>query len=68
MFCFGILSKKWPKLMQRWESVEAILPKYRNQKEKQKLANHLKKLALIVLLSALGKKFRLKIDPNEIKF
>lgn len=53
--------------MQRWESVEAILPKYRNQKEKRKLANHLKKLALIVLLSALGKKFRLKIDPNEIK-
>lgn len=53
MFCFAVLAKKWPKLMQRWQIVESILPKYRNQKEKQKLARKLKILALVVLLSSL---------------
>lgn len=54
MFCFAVLATKWPKLMQRWQSVESILPKYRNQKEKQKLAHQLKVLALVVLLSSLA--------------
>lgn len=55
MFCFAVLAKKWPKLMQRWESVESILPKHRDPKEKCKLAQHLRILALIVLMSSLGK-------------
>lgn len=53
MFCFAVLAKKWPRLMQQWQSVESILPMYRNQKKKEKLAHQLKMLALIVLISSL---------------
>lgn len=55
IFCFGILAKKWPKIMQRWQSIEAILPKYRDQNEKNKLSYHIKMLTIVVLMSALGK-------------
>lgn len=40
--------------MQRWESVEAILPKYRDPKDKRELARRLKRMALIVLLFSLS--------------
>lgn len=40
--------------MQRWESVEAILPKHRDPKDKRKLARQLKMMALIVLMCSLG--------------
>lgn len=54
LFCFGVLARKWPKLMQRWESVEAILPKFRDPKDKWKLARQLKIMASIVLICSLG--------------
>lgn len=57
MFCFGRLATKWPRIMRRWESIESKLPKYRSQKEKRKLAYHLKMLAFVVLMSSLGKIF-----------
>lgn len=55
MLTFGVLARKWPKIMRRWELIEIKLPKYRTQKEKRKLAYHLKMLAFIVLLSSLSK-------------
>lgn len=58
MYCFGVLARKWPRIMRRWESVEAKMPKYRSQYEKRKLAQHLKLLAIIVLMSSLGKVFK----------
>lgn len=53
MFQFGILARRWPELMQHWESIEAAMPKFRNQNEKRKLAIHLKMLAFFVLMSSL---------------
>lgn len=41
--------------MQRWESIEAILPKYRDQNEKNKLSHHMKVLTFVVMMSSLGK-------------
>lgn len=55
IFSFGVLAKKWPKLMQRWESTEAILPKYRDQKEKNQLSYHIKMLTFVVLMTSTGK-------------
>lgn len=55
MLCFGILARKWPELMRRWESVEAKLPKFRTQQEQRGLAFHMKMLALVVLFCSLGK-------------
>lgn len=55
MFCFLVLAKKWPKIMRRWESVESKMPKHRTQKDKKKLAHHLKILAFVVLMGSLGK-------------
>lgn len=54
MFCFGVLARKWPMLMQRWESVEAILPKNRDPNDKYKLARQIKRLAIVVLTCSLG--------------
>lgn len=66
MYCFGILSRKWPKIMRRWESVEAKMPKHRSQHEKRKLARHLKMLAIIVLISSLGKVFKFQAISSFI--
>lgn len=41
--------------MQRWEAIEAILPKYRDQNEKNKLSYHIKVLAFVVMMTSLGK-------------
>lgn len=55
MYCFGALARKWPKLMQRWEEIEAILPMYRNTNEREKLSRHLKWLTFSVFMGSLGK-------------
>lgn len=55
MICFGVLAKKWPKLMQQYEAIEGKMPKYRTQREKRKMAHKVKMIAFIVLMSSLGK-------------
>lgn len=54
MFCFGVLAKKWPKIMVRWEEIEATLPKYRTNVDKMRLARHIKWLTIVVFLTSLG--------------
>lgn len=55
IICFGILARKWPKIMQRWEAIEEKMPKYRTQREKRNVAHQVKMLAFVVLMSSLGK-------------
>lgn len=66
MYCFGRLAMKWPKIMRRWESIEAKLPKYRYQSDKRRLANHLRMLSFIVLMCSLGKRkmFSVRFQVN----
>lgn len=55
MCCFGVLAKKWPKIMQQWQTVERMLPKHRNRNEKCQLAKDVRRVALVMLLCSLGK-------------
>ena len=41
--------------MQKFESIESKMPKYKNEKEKRRVARHIKLLALVVMMSSLGK-------------
>lgn len=54
LFCFLIIARKWPSLMQQWELVESKLPHWRTQYEKRQLAIHIKMVAIVVLLCSLG--------------
>lgn len=45
--------------MRRYRAVEAKLPKYRNQQEKRRMAFHMKMLAFVVFLCALGRCYSL---------
>lgn len=54
VFTFILLARKWPKLMQHWEFVEAILPPYKSYEERKRLAHDIRKVSAIVLSVALG--------------
>lgn len=54
---FILLARKWPKLMQHWEFVEAILPPYRSAEQKKQLSRKIKTVSCIVLSVALGISF-----------
>lgn len=51
---FIILARKWPKLMQHWEFVEAILPPYKTNNQRKILVHDIRKISTIVLFVALG--------------
>ncbi|XP_031638768.1 gustatory receptor for sugar taste 64f-like [Contarinia nasturtii] len=53
MFRFGVLAMHWPTLMRRYESIESKMPKYKYQREKRKLALHLKILTIVVMMGSL---------------
>lgn len=57
IFCFIQLAQKWPRIMRRWETIEAKMPPHRTQAEKRQLARRIKMLAFTVLMSALGSMF-----------
>ncbi|XP_055326853.1 gustatory receptor for sugar taste 64f-like [Sitodiplosis mosellana] len=64
VFSFIRLARKWPKLMQHWEFVEAILPPYRSFDEKKLLGlEHILNMVSIIM-EALSK----KKDPLETLF
>ncbi|XP_055326852.1 gustatory receptor for sugar taste 64f-like [Sitodiplosis mosellana] len=47
---FDRVATKWPRVMRHWETIEAKMPKYRNKREKAKLAHHVKMLSFVVLM------------------
>lgn len=49
VFSFIRLARKWPKLMQHWEFVEAILPPYRTYEERKVLGRKIRNVSVIVL-------------------
>lgn len=51
---FILLARKWPKLMQHWESVESALPPYTKAAQKERLGRKIRTLSAIVLSVALG--------------
>lgn len=52
MWCFCTLAKQWPQIMLKWEAVEAMLPKYRTQKEKSHLRSRINRFAIIFFICA----------------
>lgn len=54
VFSFILLARKWPKLMQHWEFVEAILPPYKTLAQKKQMAREIHMISFIVLSVALG--------------
>lgn len=60
VFNFILLARKWPKLMQRWESVESILPPYTTNEEKKRLGRKIRTISTIVLSVALGTTSKLR--------
>lgn len=55
MVCFFLLAKKWPALMIEWDKIENGLPKLRSQFDKQKLANQVKMVTIIMMMMSLCK-------------
>ncbi|XP_055326851.1 gustatory receptor for sugar taste 64f-like [Sitodiplosis mosellana] len=53
IFCFIQLAPKWPRIMRRWESVEAKMPQYRTQAGKRQLARRIKMISIIILMTSL---------------
>lgn len=51
---FILLARKYPKLMQRWEIVESILPPYTANDKKRQLGRKIRTISIIVLSVALG--------------
>lgn len=49
---FFLLARKWPDIIQQWKDVEAKFPKYRNKKEKRKLALEIRSYAVALVVCA----------------
>lgn len=51
---FILLARKWPALMQHWESVESALPPYTKNAQKKRLGRKIRTISIVVLSVALG--------------
>lgn len=63
-----MLARKWPKLMQHWEFVEVVLPPYKTNDQRKRLAHDIRKISSIVLSVALGMFRFIFTEFREIKF
>lgn len=52
VFLFGVLARKWPKLISEWETVEKTLPPFRNEEEKHVLKHKIIKVTIITMTVA----------------
>lgn len=54
VFSFIKLAKKWPKILQHWEFVEAVIPPYKTYGERRMLDRRIRTVSWTVLSVALG--------------
>lgn len=54
-FSFLELARKWPSLMIKWDELENVMPKYKYQLDKQKMAYEIKMVSFMILFISMGK-------------
>lgn len=52
VYLFGVLARKWPKLINEWETVEKTLPQFRSEQEKLVVKHKIIKITIFTMIVA----------------